>query len=229
VTPLSQRIRKLQDLSLTEDDIVQALDIPYLAYRKHAPDISDKLSMGARRELYYSDTREDSTLKDLAAIYRTSYSQVHQALYNKPKPYVRYSKELAMAHLQQHDSVELLAKDFKISKRALPQVLESLGWHYNLEDHRTPLASPMAKRILALIKDSPGLTYDQVATEIGCTRPYITHVAKSHGIHRKEMLKRDWSKILAYATQYGKASAARHFDVSRASIYYQERRAKKCK
>lgn len=219
---LKHQVERLEKARLSESEIVQVLGITHLAYRRSTTVPAERLPRGARAELYYSDIRQDLSLKALAKLYRTTYSQMHTALYNKPTKKREYSHNLALAHLQEHDSITQLAEDFGISKKALPHVLKELGWHTTEEP--VPLVSPLAKSILNLITQYPEFTYEQIADEAGCHRTYVTAVAKSHGIHRQEQRQQDWPKILQYASNNSIVATAAHFGISRASIYYHMKR-----
>lgn len=222
---LKQKITRLEKARLSENDIVQILGITHLAYRRNISVPTERLPQGARAELYYSDIREDTPLKTLAKLYRTTYSQMHSALYNKPSRKQVYSRDKALAHLQKHDSIELLAEDFGITKKALPHVLKELGWHTTAEP--TPLTSPLAMSVLHAIELYPEYTYEQIADSCSCARSYVTIIAKSHGISRQDQRQQDWSAVLAYAKENSIVATAAHFDVSRAAIYYHKNKENK--
>lgn len=222
---LRDKIDNLLQAELSETEIVHHLGITHLAYRRHAAAPAPVLPDSARRELYYSDLREDQTLQELAHLYRVAYSQIHQALYNKPSINVRvFSKNAVLAHLQLHDNIESMAKAFAISKRALPGLLDSIGWHYNKMDFAPPYNSSLAKEILRALKEAPKLTYQALANQVGCHRSYITQVAKANGINKQEQNKQHWPTVLAYAQEHGITTAANKFGISRASIYYHKRK-----
>lgn len=222
---LKDKIKRLQAVGLGEAEIVHSLAITHLACRRHMKKPDSKLPQGARKELYYSSLREGCSLHELMDMYKCSYSQIHQALYNKPKEVPQYTKEAALEHLQQHDDIDKLASHFGITKAALPHVLSSVGWH--IAPDSFALTSDLAQYIIKAVRHNPELTYREIAEMADCDASYVTQVARSHGIVRQEQQKHDWPKIMEFLKENSVTATAAHFGTSRASIYYHKLKSKK--
>lgn len=209
------KINNLELTALTETEIVTALGITHLVYRRHCYRVpAEVLSSSCKTEIKHCTLQDEHTLIEIARLYRTTYSQVHIALYQKFSHRPAPTDDRVLAHLIEHDSLELTRAHFGITKKDFPQYLRSVGWLDTTDTGKR--AALIARDIIA----SPEVPYRSLAHKHGVSEGYVAKVAHDNHISRQKQGRTDWPDILVYAHTHGIASAARHYNVSRPSIYY---------
>lgn len=219
---IKDKIHRLENAGLDEDIIVSTLCISHLVYRRYCfRDVDRKLTASCKREVYYSELREDHTLVEIAHLYKTTYAQIHGALYkrilDRPEP----THEAVLQHLIAHDDKEATRKHFGIARRDYPQYLRAVGWEI------TPDAQQISRIVAAFIKNNPGMTYTEIAERFSLSKGYVARIAASNGIKRQQQNTQEWPLIVAYARAHSVSSAASHYGVSRTNIYYHMKKEEK--
>lgn len=216
---IKDKIHRLEQTRMTETEIVQTLKISHLAYRKHCHRVpAEVLSASCKEEIKHTELTEEHTLVEIARLYRTSYSQVHMALYQKFAKRPEVSADAILAHLLKTDNTERTRKYFSLGKEQFSRYLKEIGW---LDERAMDL-----QKIANFIEDNPDMTYEDIAKYYGTSKSFIAKVARDHGVVRQEQNKHDWAEVLQHAQDYSIAAAASHYNVSRTAIYYH--RNKKC-
>lgn len=214
---LKDKIARLEEAALTEDEICLALDIPHRAYRKHCSATpSQTLSYNCKMEIRHADLVGEYSLNDIARLYKTTYNQVHLALYQNIATNPIVTSDAVLAHLMEHDDIEKTKKAFKLTKKAMQEYLKEFGWVETKTDLRPQLA--------AHIIDNPEDTYDTIAKLFGVSMSTVAKVAAENKIRRQEQNRKKWQEVLDYAAQHGVTSAARYYNTSRTIIYYHRKR-----
>jgi hypothetical protein len=157
------------------------------------------------------------TITEMAQAYATTTSQIrHARYYTASRAIVLPTEAEAMAHLQQHDSPELLKRDYKLTPAQLTHYLILCGWQ------PAPQSATTARLPKADIMDS-SLPAKELAKQHGCSAAYVY---KLRAMAKQPTPQRpDWAKITAYAREHGPTAAASLFNVKRASVYYHLQKA----
>lgn len=209
---LKQRIRNLHAADILDETlIVSILDIPHLAYRKYNPKPNTiALPLSCKYEIRNGEF--DKSV-NLAALYHTSPSQIHYALYSKLPPLTPPpSPNNILAFMQEHDNIEAMRRHFRLSARASTLLLQHIGWK--------EVFTPLDKTRMTELIESRDYSYKTIAQMLGCHVQSVVKHAASIGHRRQEQNTAPWPEIIAYARKNSITSAATLYDVSRSAIYY---------
>jgi len=216
---MRNKIRRLEDAGITEDVIVETLQTTHKNVRRKLRDPKELLTPSCRAEMQQFDDYE-TTDKVIAAQYRTSVTQAHQARYNPlPRTALPTEDQVLMAWHEGHNTVKAIAKHVGSQEKPVRKILEDHG--YADPPRKTTVTRGVRPAMLAKIM--AGLSYTVIAAEFDCSVSAVSELARANGYGRQVQRKNNmlaWPEILEYAAEHTVTEAAQKYNVERSNIYY---------
>lgn len=208
----------LYTLGFTDDQITAAYDVSYAELRRTLINCPEELSEGAAQELLYTRADEASRAQ-LAKEYKTTVAQVDKALYRVESIFNQYTEhDVVEAWLTKDVSIERLAKQFRIAKARVLQILCNMGVVNRDTERKLTLKDKVVASLLL------GCDYDIIADTLACPVSTVYKYASEEGLANPQvhiiLSQLEWNELLAkHKNGESISSLSREYGVSRAAIY----------
>jgi len=217
-----EKIHRLEAAGVDETTIAQVLQAelnaehPYAEIRSKLRKPQERLSSGARQELFYNADLGSSTA-ELIRKYRTTAAEVYKATRIARARKDRPEAYLVIEAYKRLGTLSETMQELDTSKRHVTRILRDAGLMASLSSHDEPM-------ILRLLQ--AGVTYQEIHETVGTNTGVIGRIARANGLGRQIQRKNmdNWPEILEYARAHNVSEAARKYNVERSNIYYHRKK-----
>ena len=220
-----EKIHRLEAAGVDETTIAQVLqaelnaEYPYAEIRSKLREPQERLSSGARQEIFYTADL-GATPSSLMRMYRTTAAEVYKATRIARARKDRPEASLVIETYKRLGTLSETIQELDTSKRHVTSILREAGLMASLSSHDEPM-------ILRLLQ--AGVTYQEIHETVGTNTGVIGRIARANDLgrqkQRKNMSTATWTEVLEYARTHNVSEAARKYNVERSNIYYHRKKA----